>query len=138
MLVENQDNLVKEWDFLPYPEQIVLDYEIEQSTEAISDIGATLIKSRSKREYSQYSKADLRAWVVTFKERCGCCGETEQVLLVFHHKNPKEKTMNVPEMASRRFTKKAISAEIEKCIVLCWNCHVRIHAFDREEQKALN
>ena len=49
------------------------------------------------------------------KEIDGCC-------LDFHHL--KEKKYSITAMASRN--KKAIIAEINKCIVLCSNCHRRV------------
>ena len=58
---------------------------------------------------------------------CFLCKEDEPCCLEFHHNNPKEKEIAV----SRLFlsgNRARILAEIEKCTVLCANCHRKVHA----------
>lgn len=78
----------------------------------------------SERRHSKCIKL-----VNKIKKQYGCsfCGEQEPCCLDFHHKNPKEKHDNVSLYVSRKNLIKIIS-EINKCIVVCSNCHRKIHA----------
>lgn len=59
------------------------------------------------------------------KKECAGCGETEFCVLQFHHRDPEEKEMNVNKLSSQGRAK--IIAEIAKCVVLCANCHLKVH-----------
>lgn len=61
------------------------------------------------------------------RKLCGCavCGETDTVCLDFHHLN--DKTFNISR-AINRYSFEQIKSEIDKCIVLCSNCHRKLHA----------
>lgn len=61
---------------------------------------------------------------------CVACGESCAIVLVWHHRDPNEKTMNVSAAIRRGGIPTAtIQHEIEKCDVLCANCHMRIHNY---------
>lgn len=66
--------------------------------------------------------------LVEDKKKQGCvdCGEKRHWVLDFHHTNPKEKDMNVSALL-RRGSKDRIVQEIDKCVVLCRNCHADRH-----------
>jgi hypothetical protein len=49
------------------------------------------------------------------------CGESNPVVLEFHHRHGKDKA--VTEMAAAGYPIYRIQAEIDKCEVLCANCH---------------
>ena len=73
------------------------------------------------------AKAKVKAAVVEFKRSCeGCvlCGEKEPVSLDFHHLDPKAKDGAVARQPSIA----RVLAEIAKCVVLCANCHRKVHA----------
>ena len=58
--------------------------------------------------------------------KCEKCGETREHILNFHHLNPQEKD----EIPSRLLSQSKIESffeEIEKCILLCSNCHEDFH-----------
>ncbi len=55
---------------------------------------------------------------------CEDCGEYDFTVLTFHHVQGKKK-MNISDMATRGYSLDAIQEEINKCIVLCYNCHMR-------------
>lgn len=56
---------------------------------------------------------------------CEKCGETRHYVLDFHHKDPATKTSTVSDLKHRSL--KSLKEEIEKCIVLCANCHREVH-----------
>lgn len=79
-----------------------------------------------------------RAWRLKVKQEfqdfkknlfCVVCGEKESVCLDFHHTDPNKKDNNVSTMLSEKNVSfKKIMAEVDKCTVLCSNCHRKVHA----------
>ena len=58
--------------------------------------------------------------------KCQCCGyDKYQGALEFHHLNPKEKDFTIGNTKSTTFGK--IKTELDKCILVCSNCHREIH-----------
>lgn len=68
-------------------------------------------------EYLSYSK-------------CADCGEYDFTVLTFHHVRG-VKRMNIADMATRGYSIAAIQDEINKCVVLCFNCHMRREVEER-------
>jgi hypothetical protein len=60
---------------------------------------------------------------------CVDCGETNPVVLEFHHLG--DKSDDVASMVGRGYSLEKIKTEIEKCEVLCGNCHKRRTASER-------
>jgi hypothetical protein len=58
---------------------------------------------------------------------CLFCGEKELVCLDLHHLNPSEKDFELSGSGLMR-TEADIIAEVAKCVVLCANCHRKLHA----------
>lgn len=60
---------------------------------------------------------------------CEHCGETDPVVLQIHHPVPSEKHPTLRKHRKRNLWSDmsfaAIEAEIDKCVVLCANCHLR-------------
>lgn len=63
------------------------------------------------------------------KEAAGCivCKEKDCVCLEWHHINPAEKESNITRLIENNSSSKFYE-EIKKCIVVCSNCHKKIHA----------
>jgi len=61
---------------------------------------------------------------------CGLSGEDNAWALEFHHRNPEEKDYLISGMVAAGLAKKRILTEIEKCDVICSNCHRRDHYTD--------
>lgn len=78
-----------------------------------------------------------RAWFKAYKATLSCieCGENHPAALDFHHKNPKKTDKKVNELVSDGHTKHRIQAEIDKCVVLCSNCHRKHHHKERISKK---
>jgi hypothetical protein len=66
--------------------------------------------------------------------KCIKCGNDHPAVLDFHHRNPEEKEFAISKMIRNRSSKEMLLKEIEKCDILCSNCH-RIHHW--EERQAL-
>lgn len=64
-------------------------------------------------------------WFTEYKStlKCSRCPENHPACLDFHHLNPNEKDFSVTAIANGTYSKKRIMKEIEKCEVLCSNCH---------------
>ena len=60
--------------------------------------------------------------------KCSRCSETDSVCLDFHHCDPSQKEVNLIQMVTRGY--KSVMKELNKCIVVCTNCHRKIHAYD--------
>lgn len=63
------------------------------------------------------------------KSKCGCkiCEENDPVCLDFHHLDPKKKDLPIAMLVSNK-SKSRMLDEIGKCVVVCANCHRKIHA----------
>ncbi len=79
-------------------------------------------QKRRREEYKKFLK-DVKDQLV-----CAMCPEDEACCLDFHHKDPNKKEYAVSVMVGRGFSKENILKEIEKCTVVCSNCHRKIHA----------
>ena len=68
-------------------------------------------------------------WFNEYKKvlKCEYCGENNPCCLDFHHKNEKEKDYNISVMSNMGYSINRIKEEIDKCIVLCSNCHRKLH-----------
>ena len=70
---------------------------------------------------------EYRSWVTEYKLQRGCsiCGYKKCAqALVFHHKNPKEKDFNIGQF--KTYSRKRVMAEINKCVLICQNCHMEL------------
>lgn len=91
---------------------------------------------RNKNEWAERineRKAELKAWVNETKTGTGCerCGEDHPACLDYHHIHG-EKDRGVSKMAKDGVGKERIREEMEKCVVLCANCHRKEHWDDRK------
>lgn len=74
-------------------------------------------------------KKAKRQWWVEFKQDLYCkeCGESRWQCITFHHRDPKSKSFALGDAINRNLRKESILEEIEKCDVLCANCHMVLH-----------
>lgn len=78
-------------------------------------------------EYGRRYSKSKREFIINYKldHPCIICGEKEYVCLDFHHLDPSTKLFDIARIpTSIERTKE----EIEKCVVLCSNCHKKVHA----------
>lgn len=58
---------------------------------------------------------------------CSMCGYDKYIgALEFHHLDPSEKDFNISHLKSYRFNE-VVKKELDKCILVCSNCHREIH-----------
>lgn len=82
------------------------------------------------KEIAHREKQRTKRWLAGLKESLGCadCGENNHIVLDFDHL--RDKKYNISRMVHDGFSVKAIKKEIEKCEVVCANCH-RIRTYNR-------
>lgn len=64
-------------------------------------------------------------FINSLKDKCRKCGITNKLCLQFHHE--KDKKYDISHMISGGYSIKYIQNEINKCIILCANCHRKEH-----------
>lgn len=62
------------------------------------------------------------------KDGCKLCPEKESCCLSAHHIDPTTKEFDVGNFRRLKKSIKVVSAELKKCICLCFNCHAKVHA----------
>ena len=92
--------------------------------------------SEGKQKYRGYCKdcannlekqryLNKKSFVNSQKNKCEKCGEDRVYTLDFHHKDKKEKEFTIGKFKKGSFD--IIQNEIDKCVVLCANCHREFH-----------
>ena len=64
------------------------------------------------------------------KLSCAKCGDTRTYVLDYHHKDSTEKEFTIGKM--KKGSLELIQKEIDKCIVLCANCHREFHWLEKQ------
>ena len=95
----------------------------------LNNKAATYARVRARR-------LELRAWLDDYKSRLTCitCGEKHPACLDFHHKDAKTKDFSLAMVGGWGYGKKRLLNEIGKCVILCSNCHRKIH-FEARKKK---
>lgn len=85
-------------------------------------------KVRRKRRINQ------RRFFENYKAKKGCadCGTKDARVLDFHHTNKEDKSYTIGEEIGKGKSNSTLMLEVEKCIVLCANCH-RIRHYKEKE-----
>src|SRR5262245_53138102 len=100
-------------------------------------------RATEKARRARYKEADpdywlLKArqkikWLTDLKAAAGClrCDERHPAALDFHHRDPATKSFAIGPTAAYRHRREAVMAELEKCDLLCRNCHAKLHWDER-------
>lgn len=86
---------------------------------------------RNKGDYldSQERIRDRNAqyvWGYLQGKSCAVCGESDPIVLEFDHRNPGQKECSIADaVRERKFSLSRLQTEIDKCDILCANCHRR-------------
>lgn len=102
---------------------------------------------KSSAAYYQRNKAKVIALAAANKRKiaarwqeykktqsCAQCGENHVATLDFHHVIRSKSNKKVHVMAQQNSWEK-LMAELKKCIVLCANCHRKLHYAENEMKK---
>lgn len=88
-------------------------------------------KNRDLQSYQAQQRRGLARKMQLVEEaggQCSICGYRENLAaLVFHHNGAsgKDFKLDMRSMSNRRF--EPVREEVEKCILVCANCHARLH-----------
>jgi hypothetical protein len=80
-------------------------------------------------EKNRVRKYNARTYLKRLKRERPCveCGEADFRCLDFHHSNGHEKLANLSHLATDGATIDRLNRELQKCVVLCKNCHAKEH-----------
>jgi hypothetical protein len=100
-------------------------------------------RTRSKRYYAENREHHKRVilerntearkakqeFIAQFKagKKCYYCPEDTACCLDFHHLDPSTKEFNISQMLHDGCSFKRLLKEIGKCLLLCSNCHRKLH-----------
>ena len=94
-----------------------------------------ILKQKRQKEKQQllqlikFQKDIIKDHILNVKtEGCLFCNEKTPCCLDFHHVNRKDKKFLISQSISNGHSIKDILEEMLKCIVVCSNCHRKIHA----------
>ena len=73
-------------------------------------------KQKLRKAFQQYKA----------KQQCVFCGEKTPCCLDFHHIDPSQKDFTISNAIDTK-AKDILWQEVEKCIVVCANCHRKLH-----------
>jgi hypothetical protein len=85
---------------------------------------AKMLDYKWERQQRKREEARVYVWEYLKRHPCEHCHESDPIVLTFHHVRG-QKRMNVAELVNRGYLVSVIQEEIDKCIVLCSNCHLR-------------
>lgn len=73
----------------------------------------------------------------SYKQKLGCakCGEKRFYLLDFHHIHPEEKKFTISDASNTKI--ETLQKELDKCILLCANCHREFHWLNQKNNITL-
>ena len=81
-------------------------------------------KQVERRKKSQQSNCDF---IDSFKVCCAKCGINDKRVLDFHHIDESTKLFTLASRRVAGYKKSTILEEIQKCEILCANCHRKEH-----------
>ena len=119
-------------DVMPKPDWVDLPDDLDW--EELTSQQRWSYKNRDERIRRKDRRRDeIRRWLYAYKARhceCARCGEDRPPCLDFHH--PGEKDQGIARMVVNGHSKERILDEIDRCVVLCANCHRLEHAAEYE------
>lgn len=83
----------------------------------------------SEKKHVSRRKKEIGEWFNKYRETlsCSACGENHPATLDFHHKDKSSKDFAINILVHNGYSLSRIKKEMEKCQVVCANCHRKIH-----------
>lgn len=103
-------------------------------TTVLKYIETEVLEKMSEEEFKRNRSNSVVSWRKRTKEKlveykggkCQCCGYNSCIdAFDFHHLNPNEKDFSV---SGKSYSFERLKKEVDKCILVCSNCHREIHA----------
>lgn len=90
-------------------------------------------RNKTKRKRNQ-------EWLNEYKSTLTCvkCGQNHIATIDFHHADSSSKDFDIGSALNKGVSRNTILKEIEKCIVLCSNCHRILHWEERNIGESSN
>ena len=94
---------------------------------------STQERKNSIRKANKIFIEKTKEFVNNYKEEKGCfkCGDKRHYVLDFHHVDDSDKEFNIANKVNRGISIQTIMLEINKCEVVCANCHRELHYLER-------
>jgi hypothetical protein len=91
-------------------------------------------KAKKRNYVSEWRRKKKRELIEYKGGKCQRCGYNKDVLgaYAFHHRDPSEKEFSISRY--QKLNTEALYKEVDKCDLLCQNCHAEVH---EEERKSL-
>ena len=140
------NSLNKHWNIGPAAKELGLGYSTLRKY--IKHYGIEH-NSRKSKDGSKFDRAAYQSAAVTRARRkkklealeykggmkCSRCGFNEPIpdVYAFHHRDPTEKDPSWGRMKHNNWSLNKIKEELDKCDVLCHNCHSIVHYLERQE-----
>lgn len=118
---------------------LICNTKISSTLKYCSSLCRKTARVASRRTDQETKEANVKA-VISYRKRtkikavtylggkCKLCGYDKcPEALHFHHIDPKQKDFSVSKSGNTRAWNK-VKLEIDKCILLCANCHTEVHA----------
>jgi hypothetical protein len=108
-------------------------------TDFVEEKSGRLRCKKCRSEAVQRRRDIIKIQAVEYKGgKCEKCGYNKCIgALEFHHKDPNAKDFGI---ASKGYTRswEKVKKELDKCILVCSNCHREIHEADKEQKLSLH
>lgn len=141
---EVQQALTKHWHMKPAADELnvgystlrkyVKQYNIQHDSR-VKKGGGTFNKNRysSKKVTELRRKIKLQSLEYRGGMKCTICGFNEPVpdCYAFHHRDPAQKSPDWQKMKTNTWSFKKMKDELDKCDILCHNCHAKLHYYER-------
>jgi hypothetical protein len=91
------------------------------------NLNFAILKNKREIKKKALDKIKKKEYIFNYKKKEGCkiCGNKNSNCLTFHHIDPNNKNGKINKLINKGW--KGLKSEIEKCMVLCANCHIKLH-----------
>jgi hypothetical protein len=85
------------------------------------------VKKNKQIKQRVKDKEKKKEFIFNYKKKSGCkiCDTRDPICLTFHHVDPNNKVENMNRLLNSSWV--VIKEEIAKCMILCANCHIKLH-----------
>lgn len=87
------------------------------------------LHKESEKNHVKRRKLEIKRWIRNYKNnlKCSRCSENHPATIDFHHVNKGTKDSEIAHFVAEGYSINRIREELDKCEVLCANCHRKVH-----------